>query len=202
MRRLLFLFYVYTGMRAVSNRLWEPFLPDVRLRELDGTMFSIEEFGKAKIRVNRRRLPKQALNGISAGMISVALVTPGISKLAYAALLLTSHFGLGHIEVAFYENKNEVVIYAVRNIIEANLKRFGLYRFFSTLKLSDRDDEARVLQQIVDELKIRDIQLTFASPEECVQFAVQPELIESQRRRQVTKSIRRNYKRLIKQIDL
>lgn len=200
-RNALFLIYVYSGMRSAFNLTRSFFLQKTGLCLIDRQIILLDENNLATIRVHSRPVPKSVEQGSSAGMISVFLHSPGITRFNYALFRLTSHFGLGHIEIAFYEDRGAIVIFAIRNMLQANIDRIGLTRFFADLKLTSRDDEIMVLQQIVDLLGSHGKTFSFALPENCVKLAVHPALLNPETERRNKEAIRSNYKRVVKKIN-
>ncbi|MDA7541536.1 hypothetical protein N8639_01715 [bacterium] len=200
-RITLFLIYVYSGLRSAFNLTRSVFFRNSGLRSMDRTTIFLDSDDSGTIRVHSRPLPKSVDKVSSAGMISVFLHSPGISQFSYAALRLTSHFGIGHIEIAFYEKDGTIVLFAVRNMLQANVDRLGLRHFFGGLKLSSREDEALVLQRIVDRLNCCGRACSFALPDHSVKLAVIPYLLDPKKRDRIKRSIRSNYKWLVKRID-
>lgn len=195
-----FLFYVYSGMRSAFNLTRSFFLQKSALDYIDRQVILLDENNPATIRVHSRPIPKSVEVASSAGMISVFLHSPGISRLSYFVLRLTSHFGMGHIEIAFYEKHNCIVFFATRNMLQANIDRIGLKRFFPALRLSSRDDEIAVLQQIVNLFSSYGKTFSFALPEHCIALAVHPSLLNPKTEMRMKEAISRNYKRIAKKI--
>ncbi len=202
MHRILYLIAMYSGVRAVHNTLRSFFLPQLRTSALDGVTLQIDETNLARVRVHARRRPRALGSSANAGMISIYLVSPGILRLIYFVLRLTSHFGVGHVEIAFFETDKGITIFAVRNIIQSNIHRLRLGFLFPTLKLSKERDEIAVLQRIVDELNVRGLAASLSPPEECVALAVNRSLIKSQTCSVANDALKRKYQRITKRIAM
>ena len=206
MIRILYLLAMYSGVRAAFNTARGLLLPTTRVAIINGETFQIDASHRVKICVNSRPPCKSLGRGRRAGMISLSLTSPGISPLTYALLRITSHFGHGHIEIAFYEVHNDevddtVYCFAVRNIVRSNIDRLGWKGKFCKLKLASDNDEIIVLRRVIEQLNARGIRACLASPEECVAFAVNPSLLHSRQRKRTLESLTRRYKRIAKQLS-
>lgn len=133
-------------------------------------------------------------------MVSVHLLKPGIPSPLYLLLRLTSHFGCGHIEMAFFESEEKTTFYAVRNILRSNLERVQLQRMFELNLLNERD-EINALRAIMQELSELGCRVDFADPEECVSYAVSPSLLSPEKRKRAVKSLTSKYRRISKSIS-
>ena len=200
MIRILYLISMYTGVRAAYNKFYSFFLPHLRTTVLDSTTLQIDGDNLAKIRVNARRPPKALTSRHNAGMISVYLVSPGICRLTYSLLRLSSHFAIGHVEIAFYETDKYVSCFAVRNILRSNIRRLRLENLFRNLKLSKDKDEIAILERILEELNARGINACLSSPEECVSFAVNQSLLNPQTSDLANDALKRKYERISRRI--
>jgi hypothetical protein len=196
LNRILYLLAMYSGVRAVFNQVRSFFLPRPRASTIDGETLRFEGFDRAKIRVHARAPPKSLGSRQIAGMISIYSVTPGIPRFFYAMLRLTSHFGCGHIEIAFSEEKEMVTFFAIRNILRSNIDRLGCSRLFCNLKLSNDNDEIVVLRIIIQLLNAQDIDTSFASPEDCVSLAVNESLLIPETRNRTIEAMKRRYRRV------
>lgn len=196
MYRLLFLLAVYSGLRAVYNRFRCLRLRAPLASAIDGETIRLRNHEPCRIRVHARknRMPGTA---DASGMISVAVCNPGISKLVYGFYLGTSHFGFGHIEIAFFERDGVTVLFAVRNIIRSNVERFG-GKTPKGLKLLNERDELSAVRAVVHELELRGLGVVFAEPETCVAMAVSPNLISPNRREAAIKALTKKYRRINK----
>lgn len=176
-------------------------MPQLRVAILDGETLQFDEYGPVRIRVNARPAPCSLDSKANAGMISLFLVSPGISRLLYAFMRLTSHFGFGHVEIAFYEAQDQVTFFAVRNILRSNINRLRLNQNFGSLKFSSDDDEIVLLKRVIDKLNALGIKTSFASPGECVALAVTQSLLVPKQRNLATEALRRKYRRIEKKFS-
>ena len=176
---------MYSGLRALFNELRSYSLPKPRAAIIDGETMQLDGCRPVKICVHARK-PSNSLGPERiAGMISIYSVAPDVSRLSYAMLRLTSHFGRGEIEIAFFEEKEQVILFAVRNILRSNLDRWKKNRLLSQLKLADNHDEILALQMIIQSLHERGINTSFASPEDCVSLAVNESLLNPKNRNRI-----------------
>lgn len=196
MKRFLYLAAMYTGVRVAFNWGRSCFLPKPRVAILDGETLQFDEYGAVRIRVNARPSPKASDTELRAGMISLYLESPTISRLLYTFVRLTSHFGYGHVEIAFYEANDKVTFFAVRNIVRSNLERLRLNQNFDSLKFSSDDDEIILLRGILHKLNSLGINASFATPDECVSLAVNSSLLGPKQRNLATEALRRKYRRI------
>ena len=167
-----------------------------------GRVFQLDDTTLAKICVHARSPPKSLGRGRNAGMISVYLASSGIQPLVYGLLRLTSHFGCGHIEFAFYEEDETVVLFAIRNILRSNIDRLRCKGLFRNLKLSRNEDEIVVLQKLMRELGSGGLDVCFATPEECVDLAVTESLLNPETRDRTVVALKRKYRRIAKQVAM
>lgn len=200
MKRILYLLAMFTGIRAAFNTVRSYFLPKLRVAILDGEVMDFAEYGKIRIRVNARPVPNSLESGAKTGMISLYLASPGISNLLYGFMRLTSHFGYGHVEIAFYEVQEKVTIFAIRNILRSNIERLSLRQRFDGLKLSSDDDEIILLKRILGKLNSLGLTTTFAPPEECVSLAISQSLLIPGKQAAAIVALRRKYKRIEKKL--
>jgi hypothetical protein len=196
MKRILYLVAMFTGVRAAFNWGRSCFMPKLRVAILDGETLQFDEYGEVRIHVNARPSPKASDSEARAGMISLYLESPGISSLLYTFIRLTSHFGYGHVEIAFYEANDRVTFFAVRNILRSNLDRLRLNQYFVGLKFSSDDDEIILLRGMLHKLNSLGIKASFATPDECVSLAVNPSLLVPKQRNLATEALRRKYRRI------
>ncbi len=189
---------MYSGLRAVFNLVRSFFFRRPSASIIAAETLSSGCFGRAKICVHARAPSKSLGPECIAGMMSIYLVTPGMPRFFYAVLRLTSHFGCGHIEIAFYEEKSEVTFFAIRNIIRSNVDRLGCRWPFRNLKLADDNDEVVVLRMIIQLLHAKGFSTSFASPEDCVSLAVNESLLNPRTRDRTIEAIKRRYRRVAK----
>lgn len=193
---------MYSGVRAVFNQIHSLILPTPRAAIIDGQTLQVDGFDRAKICVHARAPSKSFRSGQIAGMISIYSVAPGIPRLFYTLLRLTSHFGCGHIEIAFLEEKGRVTFFAIRNILRSNIDRLGCRRLFCNLELSNDHDEIIFLRIISQLLHTHGLNTSFASPEDCVSLAVNESLLNPETRNQTLEAMKRKYKRLAKKCGM
>lgn len=193
---------MYTGIRAAVNQIRGFFLPRMRVSIIHGRTLRLDSLNEVKICVNAR-LPSKTLGvGAKAGMVSSYLLSPGIPKPLYWLIRLTSHFGTGHIEIAFYEDGENVVFFAIRNILRSNLDRLGIRKHFRNLKLNSNEDEIVVIRAIFQALASRGIKTRFAPPEECIELAIDKSLLNQTTRDQTIESMMRRYRRIERRIEM
>ena len=201
MTRILYLLAMFTGVRAAFNRVRGIFMPELQVAILDGEILQIDRYGPVKIRINARPVPKMLDAEANAGMISLYLVSPGISSLLYAVVRLTSHFGYGHVEIAFYEANDQVTCFAVRNILRSNIERLRLGKILNSVKVLNDYDEIVLLEHVLHKLHSLGFNTCFASPDECVSLAVSSSLLAPKQRNKAIKAIRRKYCRIEKLLE-
>jgi hypothetical protein len=196
--RFIYFVAMYTGCRAMFNRWRCLGRPRLRVAKLDRAVLMLARREPAVMRVHSRpiSLTKRVVG--ETGMIAVYLKSPGISSLAYRLLRLTSHFGDGHIELAFVEDSTGVTFYAIRNILRSNLERFGGQVYFRGLKLGRERDEWLVLLSVIEALESCGIRVAFAPPAECVALAVNKSLVSSETQARAAVALERKYKKVMK----
>jgi hypothetical protein len=202
MVRSAYLFAMYTGIRAVANRVRSLFLPVPRAAAIDGAIIQLDESVSFNVRVHAKTSPSTSGAARVGGMISVYLVHPGIRRSLYSLLRVSSHFGCGHIELAFYEDDSSVCVFAVRNILRSNLDRLGCNTCFRSLSLSTERDEIAVLARILKELRTQNLNAYLASPSECVDLAVSPWLLRPRIRARAITALTRKYERMARQVAM
>ncbi len=200
--RSAYLFAMYTGIRAVANRVRSLFLPVPRAAVIDGAIIQLDETVSFKVRVHGKIAPRKSGATRVGGMISVYLMHPGIRRSLYSLLRVSSHFGCGHIELAFYEDDSTVCVFAVRNMLRSNLDRVGCNAWFRSLPLSTERDELCVLARILKELRTQDLNAYLVSPAECVDLAVSPWLLRHQIRARAITALTRKYERMARRIAM
>ena len=193
---------MYTGIRAVANRARSVFLPVPLAAVIDGTTIQFDESVSVRVRVHARIPPSPSGDALVGGMISVYLEHPGIPRSLYSLLRVSSHFGCGHIELAFREEDGSVCVFAVRNMLCSNLHRLGCSACFRDLPLGTECDEIVVLAQIFDELRMHGLSACLASPADCVNLSVSPWLLRSKTRDRAIKALTRKYERMARQVAM
>jgi hypothetical protein len=147
--RLWYMLATYSGIRAFTNRVLSAFRHRaVQIAPLHGTLVSSDQLGDIAIFVHSRGRPASGARAANYGMISVRQQRPKISRFVYQYFCLTSHFGLGHLEIAFYEQGRRITFYGVRNIARSNALRLGLTRVAEKLRITKRDEELLVISEI------------------------------------------------------
>ena len=81
-----------------------------------------------------RPRPTNGCSSAKYGMISLSLIRPGLDQFVYRLIRLTSHFGCGHLELAYMDIDGGIEIYAVRNILKANISRLHFKPSFFILE--------------------------------------------------------------------
>lgn len=200
--RSVYVIAMYTGFRAVANRARSVFLPVPRSAVIDGATIQFDESASVSVRVHARIPPTPGGEELAAGMISVYLQQPGIPRGVYSLLRVSSHFGCGHIELAFVEENSTVCVYAVRNMLRSNLHRVGCGGCFRDLPLGTETDEAIVLARIFDELRRHGLIACLASPAECVNLAMSPRLLRPETRDRAIKTLTSKYERMARRIAM
>lgn len=187
---------MYSGVRAMANRMRSrrAQLP-ARLAVMDGTETVDSKLGELLVRVHGRAAPARE-RGAHHGILSLRQVQPQISRWIYRLLCSTSHFGCGHVEVAFFERNGVVTLYAVRNIASANARRIGLRGLAARMRLIRAGEAARTLHCVAGLLAARGYAVQHASPEHCLALTVDERLIAAARRPSAQASLRRKYERL------
>lgn len=197
-RRWIYAVAMYTGLRAAHNRWRNRRGAPLRLAAFDGVELPVTDTEVGVMRVHRRRLPATKPTVGPTGMMAISLKSPGTRRWLYRWLCLTSHFGTGHVELAFVEHADGITFYAVRNIVRSNLERIAATRWFPHLKLKrDRDDVA-VLLHVADWLRHQGIATSFAPAQECVAYSVDSFLVKPGRLPNVQAAMERRYRPVIK----
>lgn len=139
-------------------------------------------------------------------MISLYLVSPGTSSLAYARVRQAIHYGCGHGKIAVCESDNNVTCDAVPNLLRSNTKCLRLTDRSASLTLSSDHDEIVLLQHVLNRFRSLGFRTSFATPDERVSLAFSPSLLIAKQRNQATGQpgnratsvLRRKYSRIAK----
>lgn len=198
--RAVYLFAMYTGLRAAVNLLRSFRMPLPRSSAIDGEVIDFGGLESLVVRVHARASPAADVGDSVGGMISVYSLRPGIPRWRYSLFRMSSHYGCGHLELAFYEKDNNIFVYAVRNILRSNLNRIGCSSWTDGLSLGAERDEFLVLEKIFGELRTHGLHTSLVPPEECVKLAVSPMLLKSATRDRTMIALTRKYKRMAKQL--
>ncbi len=169
---------MYSGLRALLNCARSKFFAlDPNIESLNGIQVSSEKLGELIFYVHPRSRPLAAKENGKYGVFSIQQQNPSIGRAAYRFFCQTSHFGCGHVEIAFYERGGEVTFYGVRNIARANASRIGLVNLSKRLQLIKRDEDALVLSAASRMLRTKGFETRHARPDECLNLAVNSRLL-------------------------
>lgn len=197
-----YLLAMYSGLRAQLNRLLSlPFSLDPRLKMMNGYRLDSSKLGALVVFVNARGNPLNSDSDRRYGLISIRQIEPRIGPLAYRYLCWTSHFGRGHIEVAFYESNSEVSFYSVRNIAQSNAQRLGFGRISKALKIRNRREDETVIHEMADLFGHLQITARHAEPAECLKLAVNSRLLRASSNEGTLGALHRKYHRLHATLD-
>ena len=162
---------MYSGVRALANLLRSRRSRlDPRLARLHGARLQDIELGDLTIRVHSRRSPAGSGTPAAHAMLSLQRPNSTLAGWRYRALCLTSHFGCGHLEVALWERRGIVTIYAIRNIASGKL--------------------------VATELERRGLLTRYATPAESLALCLDVRLLPSQHRESVRANLWKKYERL------
>ena len=188
---------MYTGLRALRNSLRSRAgCLDARLRRLDGTRLRDDGVGELCLSVHPRSHPRRSPAGGNHGLLSLRLRSPDVGRWTYRYFCATSHFGCGHVEIAFFEHDGRVTFYGVRNIARANAARLGLTRLSDRLRLRRSDEDAHVLGLVAGALARAGIAVCHAEAQECLDLAVDERLLAPSSVPRTRRSLYRKYARL------
>ena len=189
---------IYSGLRAGVNVVRSGFC--VRgveaARRIQGAGISSLKLGDLVVGVHSRACPPSGTDEARYGMISVRLRRPSMPRLLYRYFCLTSHFGSGHLEIAFYERGQKITFYAVRNIARSNARRLGLTKMADQLRLTHYDEELELIMEAATLLERQGLVAQFAPAEECIDLAVCRRLLPPAGRARVLETLERKYERL------
>ena len=192
-----YLVATYSGFRAIANRVRSRFRHRAcRLAQLHRSVLSSEQLGQLALSVHSRQRPPSGARRAEYGMISVRQRRPRIGRPLYWYFCLTSHFGSGHVEIAFYRRGRRITFYAVRNVARSNASRLGLTGIADDLLLGRRDGEARLAMELARLLGDHGFVTSFACPDECVRLSVCPRLLRPGSQWEALGALRRKYERL------
>ena len=193
---------MYTGARAAYNRSRNAFLTQPKAAVIDGQRRRLTHTAVLLIRVHARIPPHSLPPDRRAGMVSIKVASPGISRALYALLCVTSHFGCGHVEIAFYEENGCVVFYGLRNTLKANAERLGSRFLPRTNFPRNRDDEIAILNEVSRILESNGLKTSLAAPGDCVKLSVNDILLHPERRHKTMDSLQNLYARIWKRVTL
>lgn len=188
---------MYSGTRVLFNRIGNMLCrSDLLLSGLHDTELHTESNEGILFFVHRRPRPKSFSGKANFGMISLKQTHPKIHPLLHWYFCLTSHFGCGQTEIAFFEEHNKVKLYALRNTAASNVFRLGWADMARQLKLANRDDV--VMRLVINHLEDKGIASVLASTSECVDLAVSNLLLSPGSREQTISAIKRRHSQLQK----
>ena len=192
-----YLVATYAGIRAVANGVLSRFAPLVgEIAMIQGLNVSSERLGDIVVFVHSRRCPPALRGKADFGMISMRLEQPKIPRLLYWYFCRTSHFGVGHMEVAFYQQGRRVTIHAVRNTARSNASRLGLRRIADKLMLVERDEEVQVVLAVAELLENHGFVTRLARSDECVNLSVSRRLLDPAAQTRTLEALQRSYELL------
>ena len=186
---------MYSGLRAAYNHIRGKMTATrSALGHLHGTTLSAGDDGILRFFVHSRPRPAHYTGEAHFGMISIRQQRPPLDRLLYKYLCLTSHFGCGHVEMAYYELHGKVMIYAVRNIASANALRLKLIQTARCLDAYGWHE--RLLPHIVRYVGRHGLTVGPAPIDDCLRLAVSLRLIHPQTRSRSLRTLTRKSKRL------
>lgn len=187
---------MFSGVRALYNRCRNWGQPPLRLAIFDRSRLELRGGGQATLRVHRRRLPATKPTIGPTGMLAIRLQASGLPGWLDRWMCLTSHFGSGHIELAFVESAESVIFYAVRNIAASNLARIGGQRWLGLTYAARCPDDCSVLLDVADWLGRHGVTCSLAPAQDCVDYAVNRGLVPADRWPQLRLNLEKRYTRL------
>ncbi len=195
--RWAYLVAMYSGIRAVHNRISSQMSArDCALSRFNRTHLQTEHMGEVVLFVHKRSGPGMDIEGTAFGMISVQQRNPKVGRFLYRYFCLTSHFGCGHMEIAFYEKQGKVTLYAVRNTAASNAFRLKWFELSDKLTLAQWDE--RVLRIIVRHLESNGFTTGFADVSESINLSVNNRLLHPHSRLRALRHLKKKYTRLRK----
>jgi hypothetical protein len=200
LNRLLYLAATYSGLRALFNLFLSIIYDPGRVSRLNYFLVALPGLGMTQFRVHGRPRPTNGCSSAKYGMISLSLIRPGLNQFVYRLIRLTSHFGCGHLELAYMDIDGGIEIYAVRNILKANISRLHLNQAFSSLRTITNEDEHRVLTQTISVLGDHGITCRLAAPSECCRLALSHRLLNPRTQAVIIGSLHRKYKRMSRKL--
>lgn len=200
--RWTYLVAAYCGIRAVFNRIRSAFcVSSCHVARLHGTQSRSGTFGDMSIFVHPRPSPRSLSQDVHFGIISIRLQRPRIGRLLYWYIGLTSHFGCGHMEIAFYERRGNVTFYGVRNIARSNARRIGWSKIAQRLVLAQGDEEVLLIHEIVRLLEQSGCVTTLAAVPDCVKLSVCDRLLHPDSQLRAVRALSKKYQRLQRRLD-
>lgn len=174
-----FRFSTLSGFRSIVNRLHSRRVVSERPMavRLAGRRMMASAHGAVELHLHFRRCPLGAYRDRLYGVVSARLQSPPISPPLYRYLCWTSHFGVGHVEAAFYVEGNRCVVYAVRNIARAHALRWGMRRAAERLAVTRREEDVAIFRMLAPFLGANFAEVVVAPAEESIALAVDRRLL-------------------------
>jgi len=188
---------MYSGLRAVGNRLRSAAVATTSaVSQLHGMAIASPGLGSLLVQVHFRVRPASAtIDGVF-GILSLKQAVPTVGRWSYRYLCATSHFGCGHLEVAFFERHGTVTFYGIRNMASANARRLGLQGLSSRLRLVRAGENEQVLALLARCLQEQGLVTKHARPQDCLALAVDDRLLPPANQAQAKRSLYRKYQKL------
>ncbi len=181
----------FTGLRAAFNRAWCRLLRGgTSVDRLQEARIQAGRCGTLRVAVHRRA----RVGTPRFGMVSLRQERPRMNRVLYRYLCLTSHFGCGHVEVAFYEAAGQVTLYAVRNSARSHAHRLGWRRIAQ--RLGSEKDDVDVVRALVERLERVGCSVRLAPARECVELALNRRLVHPRSLRRTRVALEKKYRRL------
>jgi hypothetical protein len=197
--RWTYLLSMYCGVRAVVNRLRGGVCSErFQVARFHRTLFFSEALGKLVVFVHPRPKPRSFSRDAVFGMISLQQQRPVVSRFLYRYFCLTSHFGCGHLEIAFYEKEGKVTFYSVRNVIRSNAARIGCSRIAQKLVVAQRHEEKAIIQEVARLLGENGLVTGLATAHECVDLSVRKRFLHPRLRQGTLRALKKKYEILQK----
>ncbi len=188
---------MYSGLRAFRNRASSRALSlDSKLEALSGASISSEDLGEWALHIHPRVRPSTASESRRFGLFSLQQLSPHVGGLVYSFFCSTSHFGRGHVEIAFFEKEGEVTYYGIRNIASANAHRLGLKELSSRFRLSRSGEDELVLRFVSQALEENGFAVKHATAHDCIKFTVDNRLLPHGDEEKVRNLLHQKYQKL------
>lgn len=200
--RRLYYTAMYSGLRALRNRAGSAYCAlTPRLEAMSGETLTSTRLGTLVLHVHPRACRNSPSGPAGHGVFSLRRSDPPVGRVTYRLVCSTSHFGCGHVEVAFHERAGVVTFYGVRNIARANAQRLGLSGLSDRLRLRRSNEDVEVLRAVATRLRARGFEVRHAPAEECVRLTVDDRLVPRGRDAELRERLRRRYGRLCEAIN-
>jgi len=201
--RTWFRFSTLSGCRSIVNRLHSRRVvrPRTRAAQLTGRRLMASRHGLLVLHVHMRSCPLGVYRDRLYGVVSARFLSPPISRFLYRYLCWTSHFGVGHVEAAFYVEGERCVVYAVRNIARAHALRLGMKQAAGRLAIARREEDVAIFRMLSPFLEARFAQVAIASSAESIVLAVDQRLLHPATRDQFLALLRRRANRLSQRVE-